>query len=491
MTTRTPFHVVEADYLLRLADTLTDAIFSAPSDEKVAWKAWRDAVHEVRSEPHDSLATEHRLAELANEFRCLWLTRAHRCSISYFYSPPLVKAPTLPGGQPVPFSYERNIQPTNLEERVAAGVSVPDGWQSAHVVYSSGMAAITNLLQGYHSMTRPSVRKPLLLGMWGAYFETEVLLEYLRSETFQPRQFDALDDLCAEIRNGSLNALFVEPVRYNWELEAIDLTEIVRAWRSRRSASPNVLIIDTTLVSPRWPTRQLLSALDPHAPDLVVEVRSGIKLDQQGLELANVGVVSLYTAGLRPGAAEIARLLRKMRTITGSAPTMDALAALDAPFVLSREWTRRHADAIFLNNALAATILSRQRGLFSRIVHPSLNAGPQMPWAQSPFVVCHLAEDNLENHGFLLSVVELEARRRGLNLRRGSSFGFREHRFETIIPKLREGRGLFKIAMGATSGPSRDGIVSLFVELASYENFAALRAAYPDVQAVDLTDLEP
>jgi hypothetical protein len=247
-------------------------------------------------------------------------------------------------------------------------------------------------------------------------------------------------------------------------------------------------------VTGTWPTAKLLAALAPHRPPvLVVEMRSALKLDQQGLELANAGVASLFTPASTPTpAAETATLLRKMRTITGTGLSLAALAALDAPFALDRAQTRDHARAVFLSNALLASVLARRTGgLFARVVHPALAPAPRAPWAQGPFVVCHLAEDTLPHHGLLLAVVESEARRRGLCLARGSSFGFRGHRFETIIPRLSEQRGLFKIAMGARPGPSRDGVIELFTELAAYPDFAALRAAYPHLVPVDLTDLEP
>ncbi len=484
----------EAEHLLGLAGTLIDALADPQAADDSAWKSWRADVEAVLADPDcESLAGERQLDQLASQLRELWLACAHRSSDRHFRSPLLaVDIPRLPSGEPMSYSYERNIQAVALERRITGNITPPTGWQAGHVAYSNGMAAIANVLQTYLNMVRPTSADPLRLGMWGAYFETQVLLELLHGTAFQPRIIATQGELCEATRRGTVDVLFIEPVRYDWEMETLDLTALLGAWRQRESGRPSVLIVDNTLVSTTWPSERFLVALATHPPDMVIELRSGLKLDQQGFELANVGVVSVYTCGpAGPPAGEIAALLRKMRTITGCGLSMDALAALDAPFALARSWTEQHTRAVLLNNAIAATMLDRRPRLFSRIVHPSLTEEARPPWAQGPFVVCHLAEDTLDNHGLLLAVVEFEAQRRGLCLSRGSSFGFRSHRFETIIPRLSERRGLFKIAMGSRAGPSRDGVIQLFTEVAGFPDVTALRAAYPDVVPVDLTDLEP
>lgn len=217
---------------------------------------------------------------------------------------------------------------------------------------------------------------------------------------------------------------------------------------------------------------------------------SGLKLDQAGLELANVGILSLFVPEGAPGMPPAPRLghyLRKMRTILGSGLTLDEVAALEAPWFLDRKSFERHCRAVFVNNAMVSACLQGIKGIFSRIVHPSL-ADPQspVPTVQAPFSVLHLREDSLDNHGFLLAVLAAEARRRGLCFDAGSSFGFRGHRYEVIIPRLADRKGLFKVAMGARGGPSRTGIVELMQELAACPDMQALRARYPKLRQVQL-----
>ncbi|MBF6220891.1 hypothetical protein IU479_22580 [Nocardia abscessus] len=481
----------EAGDLLELGDALLESIADRDLVDGAAWKSWRCAV-EAAAGGTDIAGAAPNFDMYAAELRELWLRCAHLCSDPHLRSPRLSGPPVvLPSGRRLGYSYERNVQATALEQRLVCDAVTPPGWCSDHVVYANGMAAIANVLQVCRNVLRSTSDDPLRLGMWGAYFETTVLVELLRSPAFRARSYGAQDELRCAVADGAVDILFLEAVRYDWDLETLDLPALLRAWRGVPSGGPNILVIDTTLVATAWPTRELLAALAPSPPALVIELRSGLKLDQQGLELGNVGVVSIHTIrSATVSASEMAALLRKMRTITGSGLATDTIAALDAPFALSREWTQRYASRVFLNNAVMAGVLAPRKGLFARIAHPSLD-GVELPWAQAPFVVCHLAEDSLENHGLLLAVVEFEAERRHLDLVRGSSFGFRGHRFESIIPKLSEHRGLFKIAMGFRADAERDRVVALFAELAEYVDFAVLRAAYPDVIPVDLTNLEP
>lgn len=146
-----------------------------------------------------------------------------------------------------------------------------------------------------------------------------------------------------------------------------------------------------------------------------------------------------------------------------------------------------YSEAVFVNNAKLAQSICAD-GLFRKVVHPSLKS--ELPWANSPFVVFHLKEDTLENHGLLLSIISYEAQKRGVCFSLGSSFGFRGHRFEVIIPRISDQKGLFKVAMGAREGSSRDEVIRLLKEVGGHTTFAHLRKRYPDINPIDLSNLE-
>jgi hypothetical protein len=452
--------------------------------------AWQERAAALLARPDlASRAGEQAVHALANELRACWMALAHRCSDLLYKSPPLAEPKRLPRGQSVEFSYERNIRPTALEERCRGYRPAGDGWEAEHVLYASGMAGLASTLQALLGMARAAAGDPFRVAIWGEYFETHVLLELMRGAGLQWQRVGTQEELQAIVREGRADLVLIEPVRYDWDLHVFDVRGFLQAWQARQGSRPGMLLLDTTLVGPTFPVLRLLEALRAAPPAVVFQLGSGLKLDQQGLELSNVGVMTVYTAQQRssgPGAAELAGLLRKMRTIQGTGLSMDEMCLLDAPFFLDPAQFAEYSQAVFRNNALLAHALAGESGLFARVVHPSLSAQSRQPWAQAPFVVFHLYEDTLATHGHLLAIVAHEARERDLCLHLGSSFGFRGHRFEVILPRLSDKRGLFKVAMGARPGPSRDGVIELFLELAALPDAAALRARWPHVAPVDL-----
>ncbi|MBE3001059.1 hypothetical protein IDM40_20530 [Nocardiopsis sp. HNM0947] len=479
----------EAAALLGLADTLFPP---APDGRRAGpTRGWRERV--LASAGEQGPEAEEEMSRAEAELRAMWLRHAHGFTDPLYKSPPLGTPMALPFGRPSTHSYERNIECPSLEERLAAQDTGLDHHEAAHVVYSSGMASIAGVLQCYRSLTRATADGPLNLVMWGAYYETGVLFDLVADDGLRCRRAESQEELRSSLLSGEVDVLFVEPVRYEWELEALDLPALMGAWRERRGGRPGMVVVDSTLVAPVWPMERFAEAVgDPGV--LVVEVRSGLKLDQRGLELGNLGVASLYTRRsdpVLPPVADLAAYLRKMRTVVGSGLSLEALSVLSAPFVLDRAAARDHAVAVLRNNALTARLLADLSGpgrLFSRIAHPALDGGAA--WAQAPFVVCHLREDRLEHHGRLLGVLRSQACRRGLPFSHGSSFGFRAHRFECIVPSLKEGRGLFKVAMGARGGWGRSAVLELLMEVASHPDIDSLCRSDPDAVPVDLTDLE-
>ncbi|MEV4577354.1 hypothetical protein AB0K16_29345 [Nonomuraea jabiensis] len=476
------------DALLLEAETLTELVrlSCASAEDERRFQPIVDRLRAVASlAPTAPLAAEQELEQLAVRLRRALLARAHDHSDPHFRSPVHGPARPLPSGDTSGHIYERSANPTALEGRVAKAAPPPRGWRADHVMFSSGTAAISGLLQCYRSMVRGSERDPLRAGVWGGYFETDMLFELLKSGAFT---WDAVPDVISAVGGGQHDLLFIEPVRYTWDLTTLDLPAFVRAWRARSPRRTRVLVFDTTLASFTWPSARVLESLHDGSPLLVIEVRSGLKLDQQGLELANLGIVSIYSCHEdegTPTAEQFGQYLRLIRSITGTALSMDAMAVLDTPFMAAPVWVARHAGQVFLNNQTLAAALAQESGLFSKIAHPSLTVASG-PLRHAPFVVCQLAEDHIANHGFLLAVVREEVRRRGIRLDWGSSFGFRSHRWETIIPRVQDRRGLFKIAMGSRSGPSFEAAVELFRQLARYRDFDALRRAYPGLIALDL-----
>jgi hypothetical protein len=116
----------------------------------------------------------------------------------------------------------------------------------------------------------------------------------------------------------------------------------------------------------------------------------------------------------------------------------------------------------------------RAGGLFETVAHPALDPRG-LPWAQTPFVFFHLRDDAPGRYVELERLVVAKAAARGLALERGGSFGFRGHRCEAIVLEGAARSGVFKVALGARSGPSVDGIIELLAEIAACPTIDAAR----------------
>ncbi len=314
----------------------------------------------------------------------------------------------------------RPVELNSLERRLRAYEEIP----VEPLLFSSAMAALTAL----------AVLMPRLSSQ-AAYFETAFLLKVLRAS--------------------GQDVQWLESVRYDWELTPWDL--------ELPFESP-VLVVDTTLTGNRF---RLSHLWQRHQPRLAVRVFSALKLDQRGQELENVGAVLL--SGSSEVVAPVAQALRALRAACGTEPEC---ARLSPDWVLDPN--DPHAEAVLESNAWLAARLTAG-GLLRRVAHPSLTGS--LPWSCAPFVVLHLAPDS---HPWITAAVEREAR--DLPFQRGASFGFVDHRHESIIPVLREQRPLFKVAMGSSMGPSRQAVLEILQRVLSHASVGALRRAYPGLR---------
>ena len=251
------------------------------------------------------------LEAAALALRRAWFERAHKPADSTLKSPCAGTTVSMPGGDTVPVGYERDLDVSLLEERGAPDHPTPDGWTSSRVLCRSGQSTLSCLLHLVTSTGAPAA--PLTLHHAGRYFESKALVDVWPRHVFRhvPAAAAAVDILLAE------------PVFCDGRFGVSDPRALPRA--------QHALLLDTTLVGTAV---DLSPWFDRFDGALVAVFRSGLKLDQAGLELANVGITQLFArAGTSVAAADN---LRRIRGLTGSGLTLDELAALSAPWFLDR-----------------------------------------------------------------------------------------------------------------------------------------------------------
>jgi hypothetical protein len=400
---------------------------------------------------NDYAEQERLLEAAAMDLRRTWLARAHGSADGMLKSPREGKVAHLPSGD-VRYGYERDLDASLLEDRGDSYLLPPPGWSGDLVLYRSGQAALACILP--FAVARWGTDRALTIAHAGAYFETTDLLDSWPQRVL--RKVDAASCDSADI-------VIVEPVWCDGRFGACENTPRAR----------HVVLIDTTMVGPGHDLSRHIPGRDEPC-DLVIAYSSGLKLDQAGLELANVGIVRVLSRDGGDRSSKVAEELRRIRGLTGSGLTLDELSALSAPCFMDRGYADRYTTAIFANNSALAHAIGNNSAVFAEACHPALLAHP----LDGPFCALQLHEASEENYRRLATIVERECRRRDLQLTTGGSFGFRGHRVDLIEPEPQKGSPFLRIAMGWRAGHSLAGICALFAELSRQPSFSVLQQAY-------------
>ncbi len=399
----------------------------------------------------DDDADEAQLEAAALDLRRHCLARAHREADPRLKSPCAGSVARLPCGSRVSLGYERDLDVSALERRGDEDYPTPPGWHSLRVLCRSGQAALACLL---HLALSTTPHGALRTRHAGRYFETKALLD-LWPRSVLPR---------APADGDEVDLLIGEPVACSGRFEV-----------ARPEALPRVghaLLLDTTLSGPAV---DLAPWFARHDGTIAAVFRSGLKLDQAGLELANVGIVQLM---VREGSGldleAVAEKLRHIRGLTATGLTLDELGALSAPWFLDRDYFRRYTARLFAHNAALARAIGRDSPVFEPHCHPCLVSDTAPPAA---FCALRLRDGDLTDHRRLLAFVEREVGRRGIVATEGGSFGFRGLRYELVEPNPEDGAPFLRVALGFRGGAGTAAMIDLFAELAR-GNFTAGRRVH-------------
>lgn len=380
------------------------------------------------------LAAELGFERAARRLRAGWLRSVAAETSRVLRSPTEREVAHLEHSRHDAYGYERDFQPETLETRCQAFFGAPPaGWSTAHVMFSSGQAALATILLRL-AEARPG---KLRVAHVGSYFETR----------------DLVGRACALVDEAApADCIIVEPIACDGRFTTHDPAAL-----GRNLSDGQVLVVDETLSAPTTRLPDILRQVEARGA-AVIRLVSGLKLLQQGLELANVGIVSVF-ARTAEQAAAVADGLRRCRTLTGAGLRFVDALALEAPFFLDRGATQAYADRVFAHNAALAQAVAAGNRLFEPM-------GASDP-ATAPYCAFKLASGNsVDALEALADSLDREVRARGLLFERGGSFGFRGHRYEVIEPETDEPPFL-RVAMGARDDRSCHGVTALIAELAA------------------------
>lgn len=457
----------EAIELIALARSLSARVDA----NRAAFDSLAAAIGQKFERARTPIECERIVQNAGRELRHFWLEASASSTSRSYRSPPLEQNTQTATGRSVEFGYERDLQPTYLEERCASFFGrPPKGWSADHILLSSGQSAMAAVLHALDGFQGDGERKLSFVHL-GSYFETADIFSLFRSLLKclgRGREaVSRMDRIDADI-------FIIEPVFCDGEFGCVDVDRLIEGHR-RGTPRPRVYVFDNTLVGMTYPLEVQLDAMYELRPHAVFRIISGLKLFQGGFELSNVGILSVFTTEVGESPArQIAGRIRKIRTLLGLGLSFAEVAALEAPWFLERDYTNTYQAAIFRNNAALAHAISAENRLFRGLFHPALlpcTSGAR----DAPYCAFRLREGDAQSYAALEAYLQSEVRRRDILLEPGGSFGFRGHRFEVVRPE--DGTEPFlRVALGRRTGWSRDESIKLMLDVARYTDVSQLRA---------------
>jgi len=448
----------ESKELFELADALCARIHTHQS-------AFKELIADIRQRfdaPQSAVDSERLSENFGRALRQLWIEASVSSTSQNYRSPPAAQKTRTATGRNIEFGYERDLQPTYLEERCGNFyVEPPEGWSSDNVLLSSGQSAMAAVLHALEGGLLIGGNRPLSFVHLGAYFETAEIFS-LFSSLLKPigcgrEAVKRIDSLDADV-------FIIEPVFCDGEFGSIDVDRVIDV--HKRNMRSRVYIFDTTLTGMAHSVEKDLVRMRPLKPPAVFRLVSGLKLLQGGLELSGVGVLTVFTPNdAALSAKQLGDRIRKIRTLLGLGLSFADVAVLEAPWFLDREYTSIYQQAIFDNNARLAKTVAASNRIFRGAFHPSMLPECQGP-RDAPYCVFRLQGTDPQSYARLEQLLRHEIRKRGILFETGGSFGFRGHRFEVVHPE--DGSESFlRVALGRRQGFSCDQIIALISELAS------------------------
>lgn len=398
-------------------------------------------------------------------------------------SPQNGKCFELPSHNRLSYSYERNIDAAEFENRYSHRIQKQTGRTCPVVLFNCGMAAISVVLEEVFSILGSTKQREVRMLALSSYFESRLLLDRLgknngiRIVNSAASTFD-LDEI------GELDILFLESVIYDLSLS----TEFANPrFLSNFHSPPKIVIIDSTLTPEAWGINEFLRKAKIIGVDTVIDLRSAVKLDQAGLELINLGVAEIYHLQESTLFYRFEERLRERRGITGRSLNLFSLACLDYHFILNPKYLYEHEALIAANNARFAMNLypKMNSGIFKKLHFPGIEMGKM---GICPFSIIEMDESaTIDDLSLVASVISWEAKRRHTSLTYGGSFGFIFPRFDIIISDKRVNSGFIKVSMGSCWGESGDRIMEIFRELSAFRTIDDLRKRYSGIPLAKLT----
>ena len=165
-------------------------------------------------------------------------------------------------------------------------------WAADHIVFSSAQGALASVLYWAIAQGFWDAHRAPRLTFAGSNLDTQTLLDSFNRAGLawgRPRT-----PPCLRMSATHSRVILIEPAFCDESANVMNIAAFHKAWRKALAAEPTLIILDTTLTGPLFPIGELLESFEGATAPVVVTLRSGAELDQAGLDLANVGIASIF-----------------------------------------------------------------------------------------------------------------------------------------------------------------------------------------------------
>ncbi|WPK12670.1 hypothetical protein R6U77_02925 [Lysinibacillus louembei] len=403
--------------------------------------------HTITIDRKDPFLVEKEIELYGNKIRMAIIEQV-QSKISKYYKSPIIDKEAFEAK--ILFNYERSYSNDNLAKMAWADILE----SSEVLLFSSGMATISTILTSITSIFNNKCNCVIL----GKYFETLTISNLLQKIGVNISQ--KIEE------NHVYNILFLEPTKYSWKLENQDIEQIKNQLLSK---DIQFVIIDSTLSQDSRFANEIVTFINDGKLQnkYVIEIKSRLKLYQLGFEFCNLGSAEIY-ATAHNDIKSISEYISKIRTVLGTTPDFFSLSMLEHPILNSQGLTEKYINTIFSNNKIL-----RNYGKSS--INTNFITKISNKITGKPFTIIEIGDKKINNYAPIIDHLRLIQKEYLPCLFLGSSFGFRHHRYEMIIPDNRIDEAYLKFCPGYRKGPSFDLFCNYFSwlsQISSIEEFS-------------------
>ncbi|EOO64599.1 MULTISPECIES: hypothetical protein [Bacillus cereus group] len=424
---------------------------------------------------NDLILFEDQLNQFADHIRRNWFNLAHLSSSKLYKSPDITEKIMTPNNTELNYGYERCLSPKKLENRIHMKV---ENWEGFSLLYSSAMAALTSLLNGIRKFYK---KKNSIKGIFlGSYFENYHLIDNFNSVNMNITKIVDTKQLKEKNYIHDLDFMIIEPVKYNLNLETINLEDLIEVLKYKPDDKILFLIFDTTLLSGVFEKEKFFKKISSIKNIFFIEIKSCLKLDQHGLEFSNSGLMSVYTnKNLISLMGKLHEFFEGFRSIYGSGLSFNQVCLLDFN---GFNQNTTYPNAILKNNELfAKSINIKPNSIIEKVIHPSLDYDNFDEYKMAPFLFLKIKNPNDFKCNLFIEIIKYELQKININIKVSNSFGFRQTRMQYIKTVEQKPNFVIKIAVGKIKGIMFYKLIEIINNLAEIENFNAFQNIYPSI----------